>query len=69
MEGSKQIQSGLVDFVPHPRARLPSYTNLGEAMDMTFGSFRFLIEKDGSHRFSTPIFQDRRRPSLNPRDR
>jgi hypothetical protein len=56
MEGSKQIQSGLVDFVPHPPARLPSYASLGEAMEMTFGSFRFLIEKDGSHRFSAPIF-------------
>lgn len=43
VEGGKQIKSGLVDFVPHPPACLPAYANLGEAMDMPFGSFRFLI--------------------------
>ena len=56
MEGGKQIQSGLVDFVPHPPARLHAYANLEEAMEMTFGSFRFLVGKEGSHRFSAPIF-------------
>ena len=43
MEGGKQIQLDLVDFVPHPPTRLPTYANLGEAMEVTFGSFRFLV--------------------------
>jgi hypothetical protein len=43
VEGGKQIQSDFVDFVPHPPVCLPAYANLGEAMDMTFRSFRFLV--------------------------
>ena len=56
MEGGNQIQPDLVDFVPHPPARLHAYANLEESMEMTFGSFRFLVGKEGSHRFSAPIF-------------
>jgi hypothetical protein len=56
MEGGKHIQYGLLDYVPHPPACLPAYANLGEAMDMIFGSFRFLVGKEGSYRFSAPIF-------------
>jgi hypothetical protein len=56
MEGCKQIQPGLFDFVPHPPVCLPAYANLGEAMEMMFGNFLFFIEKEGLHRFSAPIF-------------
>jgi hypothetical protein len=56
MEGGKQIQSDFVDFLPHPPSRVRAYDNLGETMEMTFRSFRFLVGKEGSHRFSAPIF-------------
>ena len=56
VEGGNQIQPDLVDFVPHPPAHLHAYANLEESMEMTFGSFRFLVGKEGSHRFSAPIF-------------
>jgi hypothetical protein len=56
MEGGKQIQSDLVDFVPHPPALLHPYVNLQESMEITFGSFRFLVRKEESHRFSASIF-------------
>jgi hypothetical protein len=56
MERGKQIQSGIVDFVPHPPARLHAYANLEESMKMTFGSCHFLVEKEGSNRFLAPIF-------------
>lgn len=55
VEGGKHIQSSFVDFVPHPPSRFPAYANLGEAMDLTFGSFRFLAGKEGSHHFLAPI--------------
>jgi hypothetical protein len=56
MEGGKQIQSDLVGFVPQPPTRLHAYANLEESMEMMFRSFRFLVEKRGSHHFSAPIF-------------
>jgi hypothetical protein len=56
MDGGKQFQSGPVDFVPHPPARLHAYANLEKAMEMTFGSFRFLVGREGSHHYSEPIF-------------
>jgi hypothetical protein len=56
MEVSKNIQSGLINFVPHPPASLSAYANLEGAMEMAFTSFRFLIGKDGPHHFSAPNF-------------
>ena len=56
MDGGKRIHSDLDAFVPHPPARLHAYANLEEAMEMTFGSFRFLVGKEVAHRFSAPIF-------------
>ena len=56
LRGGNQIQSDLVDFSPHPPARLPAYVDLEEEMDLTFGSFRFLIGKEGTYRLLAPIF-------------
>src|SRR3954462_13251530 len=51
-----QIQSEFFDFEPHPTAHLPAYANLGEPMDLTFGSYRFLVGKEGTYRLQSPIF-------------
>jgi hypothetical protein len=56
MDGGKQIKPDLVDFVPHPPARLHAYADLEESTEMMFGSFHFLVGKEGSHRFAAPIF-------------
>jgi hypothetical protein len=66
MEGGKHIQYGLLDYVPHPPACLPAYANLGEVMDMTFGSFRFLVGRKGAHRFLTLIFSGPSAASQEP---
>ncbi|KAK1631546.1 hypothetical protein QYE76_005861 [Lolium multiflorum] len=55
MDGGKRIQPNLDAFVPHPPARLHAYADLEESTKMTFGSFHFLIGKEGSHRLA-PIF-------------
>ncbi|KAK1619366.1 hypothetical protein QYE76_024883 [Lolium multiflorum] len=46
MDRGKQIETGLVDFVPHPPSRLDAYAYLEEPMEMTFGRFRFRVEKE-----------------------
>jgi hypothetical protein len=56
MDGGKQVKPDLVDFVPHPPARLHAYADLEESTEMTFGSFHFLVRKKGSHRLAAPIF-------------
>jgi hypothetical protein len=56
MEGGKQVQPDLIDFVPHDPACMHAYAHLEDSMEMTFGSLRFLVGKEGSHRFSAPIF-------------
>jgi hypothetical protein len=55
MDGGKQIKTGLVDFVPHPPARVDAYAYLEEPMEMTFGSFHFCVGREGSHRLAAPI--------------
>ncbi|KAK1617084.1 hypothetical protein QYE76_022601 [Lolium multiflorum] len=54
MDGGKQIKTGLVDFVPHPPARVDAYAYLEEPMEMMFGSFHFRVGKEGSHRLAVP---------------
>src|SRR3954454_18245531 len=54
--GDNQIQSEFFDFEPHPTACLPAYADLGEPMDLTFGSYRFLVGKEGTYRLLSPIF-------------
>ncbi|KAK1649071.1 hypothetical protein QYE76_066876 [Lolium multiflorum] len=54
MDGGKQIETGLVDFVPQPPSRVDAYAYLEEPMEMTFGSFHFRIGKEGSHRLAIP---------------
>ncbi|KAK1692857.1 hypothetical protein QYE76_009554 [Lolium multiflorum] len=43
MDRGKHVETDLVDFVPHP----PSC--------VTFGQFRFCVEKEGSYRLEVPI--------------
>src|SRR4051794_18573662 len=54
--GGNQIQSESFDFEPHPTARLPAYADLGEPMDLTIGSYRFLVGKEETYRLQSPIF-------------
>ncbi|KAK1695913.1 hypothetical protein QYE76_012610 [Lolium multiflorum] len=55
LDRGKQIETGLVDFVPHPPSRLDAYAYLEEPMEMTFGEFQFRVEKEGSYRLEIPI--------------
>ncbi|KAK1692121.1 hypothetical protein QYE76_008818 [Lolium multiflorum] len=55
MDGGKQIETGLGDFVPHPPARLDAYAYLEEPMEMKFGSFYFCVGREGSRRLAAPI--------------
>jgi hypothetical protein len=54
MDGGKQVQPDLADFVPHPPAHLHTYADLEELAEMTFGSFRFLVGEKRSHRLTAP---------------
>ncbi|KAK1646944.1 hypothetical protein QYE76_064749 [Lolium multiflorum] len=54
MDRGKQIETGLVDFVPHPPSRVDAYAYLEELMEMTFGRFHFRVGKEGSHRLAIP---------------
>ena len=54
MDRGKQIETGLVDFVPHPPSRVDAYAYLEEPMEMTFGSLHFRVGKEGSHRLAIP---------------
>jgi hypothetical protein len=51
----KQIETDLVDFVPHPPSRVDAYAYLEEPMEMTFGRFHFRIGKEGSNRLEIPV--------------
>jgi hypothetical protein len=55
LDRGKQVETDLVDFVPHPPSRLDAYAYLEEPMEMTFGKFRFCVEKEGSYRLEVPI--------------
>ncbi|KAK1616220.1 hypothetical protein QYE76_021737 [Lolium multiflorum] len=54
MDGGKQIEIGLVDFVPHPPSCVDAYAYLEDPIEMTFGSFHFRVGKEGSHRLAIP---------------
>ena len=41
--GGGQIRFGTIDFLLHPPARLPAFVDLDQEMDLTFGSFNFLV--------------------------
>ncbi|KAK1621408.1 hypothetical protein QYE76_026925 [Lolium multiflorum] len=51
----KQIETGLVDFIPHPPSRLDAYAYLEEPMEITFGKFHFRVKKEGAYRLEIPI--------------
>ncbi|KAK1649193.1 hypothetical protein QYE76_066998 [Lolium multiflorum] len=55
MDRGKHVKTDLVDFVPHPPSRLDAYTYLEEPMEVTFGQFRFCVEKEGSYRLEVLI--------------
>ncbi|KAK1607558.1 hypothetical protein QYE76_031231 [Lolium multiflorum] len=55
MDRGKHVETDLVDFVPHPPFRLDAYTYLEEPMEVTFGQFRFCVEKEGLYRLEVPI--------------
>jgi hypothetical protein len=55
MDRGKQVETDLVDFVPHPPSRLDAYAYLEEPMEMTFGRFHFRVEKEGAYRLEIPI--------------
>ena len=55
MDRGKQIETGPVDFVPHPPSRLDAYAYLEDPMEMTFGRFHFRVEKEGAYRLEIPI--------------
>ncbi|KAK1630883.1 hypothetical protein QYE76_005198 [Lolium multiflorum] len=55
MDRGKHIETGLVDFVPHPPSRLDAYAYLEEPMEMTLGRFHFRVGKEGSHRLEVPF--------------
>ncbi|KAK1632812.1 hypothetical protein QYE76_007127 [Lolium multiflorum] len=55
MDRGKQIETDLVDFVPHPPSRVDAYAYLEEPMEMTFGRFHFRVGKEGSNRLEVPV--------------
>ncbi|KAK1613925.1 hypothetical protein QYE76_019442 [Lolium multiflorum] len=55
MDRGKQIETALVDFVPHPPSRLDAYAYMEEPMEMMFGKFHFRVEKEGSYRLEVPV--------------
>ncbi|KAK1603869.1 hypothetical protein QYE76_027542 [Lolium multiflorum] len=55
MDRGKRIETDLVDFIPHPPSRLDAYAYLEEPMEMTFGRFRFRVEKEGLYRLEIPV--------------
>ena len=55
MDGGKRIRSDLDGFVPHPPTRLHAYADLEKSMRMTFGSFHFIVGREGSHCLAAPI--------------
>ncbi|KAK1593911.1 hypothetical protein QYE76_018545, partial [Lolium multiflorum] len=50
MDRGKREKTDLVDFIPHPPSRLDACPIV-----MTFGEFRFGVNKEGSYRLEVPI--------------
>jgi hypothetical protein len=55
MDRGKQEKTDLVDFIPHPPSRMDACAYLEEPIIMTFGKFRFGVNKEGSYRLEVPI--------------
>ncbi|KAK1616653.1 hypothetical protein QYE76_022170 [Lolium multiflorum] len=55
MDRGQQVETDLVDFIPHPPSRLDACAYLEEPIVMTFGEFRFGVDKEGSYRLEVPI--------------
>src|SRR5215217_7683959 len=58
MDRGKREKTDLVDFIPHPPSRMDACAYLEEPIVMTFGEFRFGVNKDGSYRLEVPISSD-----------
>ncbi|KAK1621235.1 hypothetical protein QYE76_026752 [Lolium multiflorum] len=55
MDRGNQEKTDLVDFIPHPPSRVDACAYLEEPIIMTFGEFRFGVNKEGSYRLEVPI--------------
>ncbi|KAK1627608.1 hypothetical protein QYE76_001923 [Lolium multiflorum] len=55
MDQGKREKTDLVDFIPHPPSRVDACAYLEEPIVMTFGEFRFGVNKEGSYRLEVPI--------------
>ncbi|KAK1682651.1 hypothetical protein QYE76_043499 [Lolium multiflorum] len=55
MDRGNQGKTDLVDFIPHPPSRVDACAYLEEPIIMTFGEFRFGVNKEGSYRLEVPI--------------
>src|SRR5215217_4229560 len=58
MDRRKQEKTDLVDFIPHPPSRMDACAYLEEPIIMTFGKFRFGVNKEGSYRLEVPILPE-----------
>ncbi|KAK1662959.1 hypothetical protein QYE76_051118 [Lolium multiflorum] len=55
MDRGNKGKTDLVNFIPHPPYRMDACAYLEEPIIMTFGEFRFGVNKEGSYRLEVPI--------------
>src|SRR5215203_3746384 len=55
MDRGNKGKTGLFNFIPHPPSRMDACAYLEEPIIMTFGEFRFGVNKEGSYRLEVPI--------------
>ncbi|KAK1695554.1 hypothetical protein QYE76_012251 [Lolium multiflorum] len=55
MDRGNKGKTDLFNFIPHPPSRMDACAYLEEPITMTFGEFRFGVNKDGSYRLKVPI--------------
>ncbi|KAK1665175.1 hypothetical protein QYE76_053334 [Lolium multiflorum] len=55
MDRGNKGKTDLFNFIPHPPSRMDACAYLEEPIVMTFGEFRFGVNKEGSYRLEVPI--------------
>ncbi|KAK1615313.1 hypothetical protein QYE76_020830 [Lolium multiflorum] len=55
MDRGNKGKTDLFNFIPHPPSRMDACAYLEEPIIMTFGEFRFGVNKEGSYRLEVPI--------------
>src|SRR5215213_10806016 len=55
MDRGNKEKTDLFNFIPHPPSRMDACAYLEEPIVMTFGEFRFGVNKEGSYRLEIPI--------------